>query len=85
MYVIIHIKKKFANMIYVFQYTNLYFIRKKNDNFFLSGISKFIWIHSHLAHGQAFRVRVNFIQAILKQETLLYQNIFVSFDHILYL
>jgi len=29
--------------------------------------------------------KFNFIQAILKLETLLYQNIFISFYHILYL
>jgi hypothetical protein len=29
--------------------------------------------------------KVNFIQAILKLEILLYQNIFISFYHILYL
>jgi hypothetical protein len=29
--------------------------------------------------------KINFIQAILKLETLLYQNIFISFHHILYM
>jgi len=29
--------------------------------------------------------KINFIQAILKLETLLYQNIFISFYHILYI
>jgi len=29
--------------------------------------------------------KINFIQAFLKQETLLYQNMFILFYHILYL
>ena len=29
--------------------------------------------------------KINFIQAILKLETYLYQNIFISFHHILYI
>ena len=58
---------------------------KKNANFFV--LSLISYVHStNVAHGQRFKnEKINFIQAIPKQETLPYPNIFISSYHILYL